>query len=108
MITLNDFEKLDLRVAKVIAADKVEKSDKLLRLELDLGNNQWRQIVSGIAQNYQPAELIGKEIIVIDNLEPRMIKGIESQGMLLAVEDETGAVALLTPDKEVKPGTKVS
>ncbi|MEW5805501.1 MAG: methionine--tRNA ligase subunit beta [Patescibacteria group bacterium] len=107
-IPLNDFEKLDLRVAKIIAAEKLENTDNLLRLELDLGNKEWRQIVSGIAKDYSPEELVGKEIILVANLESKTIKGIESQGMLLAVEDKDKGIVLLVPDKGVEPGLKIS
>lgn len=104
MIQFEDFQKLDLRVAKIIEVYRVEGSDKLLRLQIDLGEEK-RQLVSGIAKFYNPEQLIGKEIIIIANLEPRMIFGMESQGMLLAA-GETEAI-LLQPDKEVTPGTKV-
>lgn len=104
MITFDDFKKLDLRVAKILQAEKVDGSDKLLKLQVDLGDEK-RQLVSGIARFYQPEDLIGKQIIIIANLEPRIIFGMESQGMLLAAGDNEAI--LLQPDKEVAPGTMV-
>ena len=107
-ITLADFKKLDLRVAKILSAEKVEGSEKLLRLQIDLGTEK-RQLIAGIARDYQPEELIEKEIIVITNLEPRVILGLESQGMLLAATDsETGKIVLLTSEKVVTPGSSIS
>ena len=106
MINIEDFKNIDLRVAKILEAEKVENSDNLLKLKLDLGN-ETRQIVSGISQYYQPQDLINKEIIIVYNLEPKTIKGIESQGMLLAAKDENN-LGLLTCDKEIAPGTKIS
>lgn len=106
-ISIEEFKKIDLRVAKVISARKVENSDKLLLLEIDLGEEK-RQIVAGIAEYYRPEEIIGKEIIVVYNLQPAKIRGYESQGMLLAAKDSKGRLAILTPEKEVDPGSKVS
>jgi len=100
-----DFAKLDLRVAKILAAEKVEGTDKLLKLKIDIGEE--RQIVAGIARDYKPEELVGKSIIVVKNLEPAKIRGVESNGMLLAVSDGDNIV-LLVPDREVKAGSKVS
>ena len=105
MINFEDFQKLDLRVANIIKAEKVEGSDKLLKLQINLGKEK-RQIVAGIGQFYQPEDLIGREIAVVVNLEPRNIFGLESQGMLLAA-DVQGKPVLLAPDKEVPAGTKV-
>lgn len=106
-ISIEEFKKVDLRVAKVISARKVENSDKLLLLEIDLGEEK-RQIVAGIAEFYKPEEIVGKEIIVVYNLQPAKIRGYESQGMLLAAKDSKGRLAILTPEKEVDPGSKVS
>jgi len=105
MISFGDFQKLDLRVAKIIEVEKVEHADKLLKLQIDIGGEQ-KQIVAGIAEFYNPEELVGKEIVVVVNLEPRTLKGVESQGMLLAA-DEDGKPVLLMPDKEVPAGTKI-
>ena len=105
MITLEDFQKIELKVGKVIEAEKVEKSDKLLKLKVDLGTEK-RQIIAGIQQFYKPEDLMGKEIIVVVNLEPRILFGLESQGMLLAA-DVGGQPVILKPEKEVPPGTKI-
>ncbi|PMQ01498.1 MAG: methionine--tRNA ligase [Dictyoglomus sp. NZ13-RE01] len=107
LISIQDFQKVDLRVAKVISARKVENSDKLLLLEIDLGTEK-RQIVAGIAQYYKPEDMIGKKIIVVANLQPAKIRGYESQGMLLAGKDEKGNLAVLTIDGDLEPGAKVS
>ena len=104
MITIDDFKKIDLRVAKVTAAEKVEGSDKLLKLQVDIGEEK-RQIVAGIGLAYTPEAMVGKEIIVVANLEPRMLMGLESQGMLLAAKD--GHPVLLTLDTEVPPGITI-
>ncbi len=106
MITFDDFKKIDLRVAKVLKAERVEGSEKLLKIEADLGEEK-RQIVAGIAESYSPEELMGKNIVVVYNLEPKTVFGIESQGMLLAAEDEK-TLSILMPDKETTPGTKAS
>lgn len=106
MVSLEEFQKLDLRIAKVLAAENVEGTEKLLRLELDIGDGARRQIVAGIAQVYQPEELIGKRIVLVANLEPRVVRGIESQGMLLCANAD-GEPVLLLPDREVKAGVKV-
>lgn len=105
-MTIEEFQKLDLRVGKIITAEKISNSEKLLRLEVDLGS-EWRQIVSGIANKYKPEDLINKQIIIVANLDSKMIKGIESQGMLLAAEDDNGNLSLIMPDKEIKSGSKI-
>ncbi|MFZ5987333.1 MAG: methionine--tRNA ligase subunit beta [Bacillota bacterium] len=104
MATFGDFKKLEIKIGKILSAEKVVGADKLLRLEVDIG--QKRQLVAGIAEQYKPEELIGKEIPILVNLEPRKIRGIESQGMLLAVVDE-GKPVLLHPDREVLPGSMI-
>ena len=104
MITIDDFKKIDLRVAKIINVQRIEGSEKLLKLQLDMGTEQ-RQIVAGIGLAYDPDILIGKEIIIVANLEPRLLMGIESQGMLLAAGDNRPV--LLQPDKEVAPGSLI-
>jgi methionyl-tRNA synthetase len=105
-ITIDDFAKIKMRVGKVLEAEKVEKSDKLLKLKVSLGDEE-RTIVSGIAQYYEPQELIGKNVIVLANLKPRKIFGIESHGMLLAAKDGE-RLAVLTTDKDVEVGSPVS
>ena len=104
-INFEEFQKIELKVAKVIQAERIEESEKLLKLQIDLGGEK-RQIVAGVAKFYQPENLVGKEIVVVANLEPRMIFGLESQGMLLAA-DVNGKSVLLKPEEEVPPGTKI-
>ncbi len=105
-IQFADFEKLDLRVGKVKAAVKVAKADKLLHLTVDLGEGRDRSIVSGIAQRYAPEALVGKQVVVVVNLEPRKMKGILSEGMILAAGDDA-ILGLAAVDAEVPPGTRV-
>ncbi|MBC7364156.1 MAG: methionine--tRNA ligase [Candidatus Aminicenantes bacterium] len=104
-ITHEEFKKMDLRVAKVLSAERVAGTNKLLKLQIDLGTEQ-RQIIAGVAEAYAPEDLIGKEFIVIANLQPAVIRGIESQGMLLAAELD-GKPIIPFFDREVPPGTKV-
>ena len=103
--SIEEFRKWDFRVGKIIFAEKVQGADKLLRLEVLCPEK--RQIVSGIAQYYQPEELIGKEVLLVVNLKPAKIRGILSEGMLLAAHDEKG-LTLIVPEREVSPGAKVS
>lgn len=105
MITFDDFKKVELKVAKIIEAEEVAGAEKLLKLQTDLGAEK-RQIVAGIKKSYQAKDLIGREIVVVVNLEPRMVMGIESNGMLLCASDEAGPV-LLRPDKDVLPGSSI-
>jgi methionyl-tRNA synthetase len=106
-IVYDDFAKLELRVGTVTACEKVEKADKLLKLTVDLGS-ETRTIVSGIALHYTAAEMKGKQVVVVTNLAPRKMKGIESQGMILTAEDKDGTLRLLTPEEAVSPGANVS
>lgn len=106
-IIYDDFAKLELKAATVTACEKVPKADKLLKLEVDLGIEK-RTIVSGIAQHYTPEEMVGKQVIVVTNLAPRKMKGIESQGMILTAEDSDGKLQLLKPENPVSPGSNVS
>ncbi len=105
-ITKDEFFNVHLRVAKILEAERVKKSDKLVRLQVDLGTEK-RQILAGIAQSYAPEELVGKRIIVVANLKPAKLFGFESQGMLLAAEDENGKSQVLEVKENVKPGTRV-
>jgi methionyl-tRNA synthetase len=105
LIDISDFAKIQLRTARITSAEKVDGADKLLKLQVSLGTEE-RQIVAGIAQHYDPAELVGKDIVVVANLKPAKLRGIESQGMLLAASDES-TVSILTPLKDVKVGSKV-
>jgi methionyl-tRNA synthetase len=104
-IEFDDFMKLDLRIATVLECEPVKKTDKLLKLRIDLGSEE-RQIVAGIAKVYTPEELIGKQIVIVANLKPVKLRGEESRGMLLATGDDLG-VTLLAPEKAVKPGESV-
>jgi methionine--tRNA ligase beta chain len=108
-ITIDHFKTLDLRVARVLTAERVEGTDRLLKLSIDLGSEQ-RTIVSGIANFRAPEDLVGRSIVIVANLEPAKIRGIESQGMLLAAGSraEGEEFSLLTPDRELPPGTAVS
>ncbi|HBR28882.1 MAG TPA: methionine--tRNA ligase [Firmicutes bacterium] len=104
-ITIDEFAKIDLRVAKVLTAEKIEGADKLLRLQVRLGEEE-RQIVAGIARYYQPDELVGKEIVVVANLKPAKLRGVLSQGMVLAAGDGDN-LALVMPEKTVGDGAEV-
>jgi methionyl-tRNA synthetase len=106
-ITYDDFAKLDIRVGTVLAAEKMEKSNKLLKLTVDTGIDK-RTILSGIAQHYAPEELVGKQVTLLANLAPRKMMGIESNGMILMVENSDGALKLLQPSSSVVPGSTVS
>lgn len=106
-ISYGDFDKLDLRVGTIIAAEKVKQADKLLQLTVDLGTEQ-RTIVSGIAQHYTPEQIIGQQVIVVANLAPRTLKGIPSQGMILMAEDAQGKLHFVAPSAKISPGGKVS
>jgi methionyl-tRNA synthetase len=105
-ITYDDFDKLDLRVGKVLEAEKVPKADKLLKLIVDLGFEK-RTILSGIAEYYIPEELVGKLVTVVANLAPRKIRGIESQGMLLMAGNDFGKLFTVGPEKDIEPGSVV-
>ena len=104
-ITIEDFARIDLRVAKVVEASPIEGADRLLRLVVDLGS-ETRQLVAGIKKTYAPEALVGKYIIVVANLKPAQLRGVESRGMLLAASTDEGPI-LATFEKEVAPGSKV-
>lgn len=105
-VAFDDFQKLDIRVGKVLECSKVKKADKLLQFKIDDGLNG-RTIVSGIAKYYKPEDLVGKEVCFIANFPPRTFKGIESQGMILSAEDADGRLVVIGPQGEVKPGVQV-
>ncbi len=105
MITYDDFIKLDIRIGTVTSAEKVQGTDKLIRLEIDLGEGT-RQVVAGMALTYTPQDFIGKQVPILVNLEPRKLRGIESQGMILAA-DVGGKPIMLIPEREVPPGSAV-
>lgn len=106
MISIDDFRKIELKVATVKSAEPHPNADKLMVLQIDLGSEQ-RQICAGIRNYYAPEDLVGKQIVVVANLETAKLRGLESQGMLLAASDE-GRVIVLTPDKPVLAGAKIS
>lgn len=105
-ISYDDFKKLDLRVALIEKAERVEGTAKLVKLSLKVGAEA-RQIVAGIADQYAPESLQGRKIVVVYNLQPRTVRGIESQGMLLAAVEQGGKLALVAPDREIADGTQV-
>lgn len=108
-ISFDDFGRLDLRVGTIVGVEKVADTDKLYRLEVDLGEEVGkRQLVSSIAQEYAPEELEEKQIVVLVNLAAKEFRGVASQGMLLAAVKPDHEAVLLMPDKPVAPGTKVS
>jgi methionine--tRNA ligase beta chain len=106
MISIQDFAELDLRAATVVSAEEHPNADKLLVLNIDLGGEQ-RTIVAGLRGHYEPEQLVGKQLIVVANLEPCELRGVESHGMMLAVRDGEKVIALV-PDSEVTSGSKVS
>ncbi|MDQ3550249.1 MAG: methionine--tRNA ligase subunit beta, partial [Bacteroidota bacterium] len=105
-IVYDDFDKLDLRIGSITSAEKVAKADKLLKLEVDLGF-ETRTIVSGIAQHFSPDSLVNKQVIVVANLAPRKMRGIESQGMILTAEQPDGKLVLVNPDALTANGSNV-
>ena len=105
-ISYDDFTKLEIRVGTVMAAERIPDTDKLLKCTVDFGEFGERTIVSGIALLRKPEEIVGKQLPYIVNLAPRMLRGVESQGMLLAASDESG-VALIVPERTVPNGTKL-
>ena len=105
-IEYDDFGKMDIRVGTVIEAEKVAKTKKLLKLKIDTGIDK-RTVVSGIAEYYEPKDLIGKQVSILVNLEPKNLKGIESQGMILCAENADGSLSIVSPDKKVKNGSEV-
>ena len=106
-IVFDDFAKIDLKVGTIISAEKVEKADKLLKLEIDMGFEK-RTVVSGIAQHFTPDEIVGKQVTVVANLAPRKMRGIESNGMILMAEDADGKLVFVNPDQKVAAGSGVS
>jgi methionyl-tRNA synthetase len=105
-ITIDDFAKVDLRVAQILVAERVPKADKLLRLEVDLGYEK-RQILAGIAQYYEPEKLVGRKIVIVANLAPRKMRGLESNGMLLAASLEGGVPVLAGFLEDVPLGARL-
>ena len=105
-ISIDDFMKIDLRVARVLEAERVPKSKKLLKLLVDVGSEQ-RTVVAGIAESYEPEALVGRTIAVVFNLQPAKLMGIESNGMVLAASPESGKATLVTFEEAPAPGTRV-
>ncbi len=106
-ITFDDFTKMDMRIGKVLTAERVEKSKKLLKLQVDTGIDR-RTVLSGIAEHYTPEEMVGKQVTILVNLAPRKIMGFESQGMILMAEDKDGALKLISTADPVSPGSMIS
>ena len=106
LIEFEDFEKIELKLAKVIACEKIEKSKKLLKLTVKLGE-ETRTVVSGIALHYTPEEMVGKKIVMITNLKPVKLCGVESQGMIICAEDKEGKVSYLSPEKDLDDGSEI-
>ncbi len=106
-ISYEDVMKVEMKIGKIIEAEKIEKSDKLLKLKVSFENEE-RQIVSGIAQSYTPKQLKNKKALFVTNIEPRKIFGLESDGMILGAEAEDKSFTILEPSKETKEGTKLS
>ena len=107
MIAIDDFKKVEMKVGKVLEAAPHPNADRLLVLKVDLGNAETRQIVAGIKAGYAPEQLVGKSVIIVANLQPAILRGVESQGMLLAAS-QPGVVSVLTLDRELPPGSPVS
>ncbi|MCL2132208.1 MAG: methionine--tRNA ligase subunit beta, partial [Lentimicrobiaceae bacterium] len=106
IISFDDFSKMDIRICEILEAEKVPKTKKLLKLKVDTGIDK-RHIVSGIAEYYEPEVLIGKKVLMLVNLSPREIKGIESQGMILMAENSNGELSTVSPEKAVGNGSTV-
>lgn len=107
-ISFQDWQKLDLQVGRILKIEDIEGADKLYKLEVDLGEMGKRTLVAGIKQHYKKEELKGKKCIILSNLEPKKLKGIESNGMILAaVSEDESKVILLQPEKDIEEGTKI-
>ena len=107
LITIDDFARVQLKVGTIVAAEKHPKADKLLKLKVDLGEAEPRQIIAGIAAVYLPETLVGRQIVVVANLQPAKLRGEISQGMLLAADMGENGMAVLGPDKPVPNGNRV-
>ncbi len=105
-ITFADFEKIDLRVGKIVDALQVPNSKKLIKILIDFGSEK-RQAIAGLLKYYKPEELVGKKCVFLLNLQRRMLAGIESQCMILAAEDAEGNVSVLQPEKDISEGSKI-
>ncbi len=106
VITFKEFQKMDLRIGKVLTAEKVPNTKKLIKMNVDIGQGETRQIIAGMAEHLKPENLIGKSVVVLVNLEPKEFMGLQSRGMILAA-DLNGRPILITPEEETPPGTKI-
>lgn len=106
MISFDEFSKVELVVGTVLEAEDVEGSEKLIKLKVDLGEETPRQILAGVKEWYKPSDFVGKQVVVVANLEPRVMMGLESNGMMLAADSANGPIFLTVP-KKVPPGTKI-
>lgn len=107
LISIDQFAQIDLRVGRVLTAERIPNADKLLRLEVDLAEAEPRQILAGIAEWYPPEDLVGRKILVVSNLQPRKMRGLESRGMLLAASGEDGRPMLATVPAETPNGSRL-
>lgn len=108
MITIDDFSKVEIRAGKILKAEAIPESNKLLKLEVDFGEEKPRQVLSGIAKHFlDPTILVNRTVGFVANLEPRLILGLESQAMIMAVSTEEGVFSLLSIDSAIPPGTKI-
>ncbi|MFT4023869.1 MAG: methionine--tRNA ligase subunit beta, partial [Flavihumibacter sp.] len=107
VIQFDDFAKIDLRTGTIVSAQKVEKADKLLQLTVDMGS-ETRTIVSGIAQHFAPETLAGQQVVVVANLAPRKMRGIESNGMILMASDENGKLHFVRPQDKIRAGAEIN
>lgn len=105
-VPFKDFQNLDIRIGKIIAVDDIPNSEKLIKLQVDFGNEQ-RQAVAGLKKFYAAEQLVGKKFVFVTNLEKRTMMGVESQCMVLAAEDENGKIVLLQPSEDVEIGSKI-
>jgi methionine--tRNA ligase beta chain len=105
-ITFDYFEKLDLRIGKIVEAEAVPQSKKLLKMQVDFGSEK-RQCIAGLLKFYKPEELVGKKCVFLLNLQRRMLAGLESQCMIMAAEDSAGVVSVLQPEKDIAEGSKI-
>ena len=106
MISFDEFQRLDLRIGKVLDADRIEGTDKLLQVTVDVGEDEPRTVVAGLAEAFSARELIGQSVVVVANLEPATIRGVQSRGLILAAGGKT-PLALIVPDRECEPGEQV-
>ena len=113
-MTIDEFKNVDLRVAKIVSAERVEGSEKLIKLSVlagdtdDVGGVAPRQVVAGIGKVYSPESLVGRSVVIVANLEPRNLMGVESRGMILAAHDEIGNPVVIGVERDVPPGSKIS